>query len=70
MPEPPNIRLWLRFSEIFLSSYDVDREGLFTEVFKPHTNTKVNVTSILAESLLAPRENRRMLVRTLDGLLS
>ena len=40
VPEPPNIRLWLRFSEIFLSSCDVDREGFFTDVFKPHTNTK------------------------------
>ena len=40
VPEPPNIRLWLWFSEIFLSSCDVDREGFFTEVFKPHTNTK------------------------------
>ena len=51
MPEPPNILLWLRFSDIFLSYHDADSEASITEVFQPHKNTKVKVASTLDDTL-------------------
>ena len=68
--EPPNIRLWLRFSEIFQSCYDVDREAFFAEVFQPHTNTKIKVTSTLADVLFGTKGSRLSLARMLDNLQS
>ena len=59
--EPPNIRLWERFTEIYISNYDCDREAFFNEVFQPHTNSKVKVTSTLAEALFGTKGSRLLL---------
>ena len=68
--EPPNIRLWQRFSDIYQSYYEAHRETFFTEVLRPHTNTKVKVTSTLAEALFGIKGSRLFLTRTLDALQS
>ena len=68
--EPPNIRLWQRFTEIYQSYFEVDRETFFTEVLQPHTNSKVKVTSTLAETLFGTKGSRLLLARTLNDLQS
>ena len=64
--EPPNIRLWQRFIEIYISNYDCSCETLFIEVFQLHTS--LYVTSTLAETIFGTKGSRILLARTLDDL--
>lgn len=68
LSEPPNVRLWQRFLDIFQKLYEVDREAFFTEVFKENLSNERVVTT-LAETLFGTKGSRLILARTLDDLL-
>jgi len=55
--EPPNVRLWLRFLDVYVKDFDIDREAFSIDVFKVNL-THERIPYTLAETLFGTKGSR------------